>query len=172
MVEIQRRMYGLPQSGILANTQLQQHLSKSGYTQVKHNHGLFRHKIRNLSFTLVFDDFGVKYSNRTDLYHLNHALQIKYTTTSDFTGTVFCGLTLKWNYQLRYVDISMPGYNEKALQRFKLPSPYKRQHSPHAHIDPKYRARVIHKDASYLSETEARSRAEGYFFLANNNESP
>jgi len=257
MVEIQRGMYGLPQSGILANTQLQQHLSKSGYTQVKHTHGLFRHKTRNISFTLVVDDFGVKYSNRADLDHLNQALQTKYTTTSDFTGTLYCGLTLKWNYQLRYVDISMPGYIEKALQRFKLPSPYKQQHSPHAHINPKYGARVqftappdtsprlspketttiqevigtllyyaravdltlhvalgtlgsvqtkpttntaldidrllryvashpdatiryhasdmvlyIHSDASYLSETEARSRAGGYFFLANKTSPP
>ena len=95
MVEIQRGIHGIPQSDILANTQLQQHLSKSGYTQVKHTHGLFRHKTRNISFTLIVDDFGVKYSNRADLDHLNHALQTKYTTTSDFTGTLYCGLTLK-----------------------------------------------------------------------------
>ena len=73
----------------------------------------------------MVDDFGVKYSNRADLDHLNHALQTKYTITSDFTGTLYCGLTLKWDYQLHYVDIFMPVYVDKALQRFTLPTPFK-----------------------------------------------
>ena len=67
MVDIKRDMYGLPQEGILSNKQLRQNLSTFGYTQVKHTHGLFRHKTRKLSFKLVVDDFGVKYSTRANL---------------------------------------------------------------------------------------------------------
>ena len=115
MVEIQRGMYGMPQSGILANNQLQQHLSTFGYTQVKHKYGLSRHKTRNLSFTLVVDDFGVNYSTHTDMDHLNNDIQTKYTTTSDITGIIYCGLTLEWDYQLRYIDISIPVYVDKVL---------------------------------------------------------
>ena len=88
MVEIQRGIYRLPQAGIMASKQLHQHISTFVYTQVSHTHGLFRHKTRTLSFTLIVDDFGIRYSNRADLDHLNKVLQTKYTTTNNFTSTL------------------------------------------------------------------------------------
>ena len=102
-------------------------------------------------------DFGVKYSNRADLDHLNNVIQIMYTTTSAFTGTLYCVLALKWDYQVRYVNISMPGYVNKILKRFAPPSPFKPNHSPHAHIDPKYGARV-----QYTTPPEISSRLFPY----------
>jgi hypothetical protein len=38
-IEIQKSMYGLPQSGILANELLQQRLALDGYCPTKHTHG-------------------------------------------------------------------------------------------------------------------------------------
>jgi hypothetical protein len=63
-IEIQKGMYGLPQAGILANELLQRNLAKDGYHPMTHTHGLWTHDPRPISFSLVVDDFGVKYVGR------------------------------------------------------------------------------------------------------------
>jgi len=59
-VELRRRIYGLKESGILANLLLKKCLSNFGYRPVKFTHGLWKYDTRPISFTLVVDDFGVK----------------------------------------------------------------------------------------------------------------
>ena len=130
MIEIRRGMYGLPQAGILANIQLQTHLRKFGYYETK-TPGLYRHTTRPTTFTLVVDDFGICTTSPADLAHLHGALNAKYTTTIDRTGALYLGMTLKWNYAKRYVDMAMPGYIGKALARFNIKPPSRPQHSPH-----------------------------------------
>jgi hypothetical protein len=56
-------MYGLPQARIIAQEFLKERLTKHGYTQSKIIHGLWKHKTRPTCFTLVVDDFAVKYTN-------------------------------------------------------------------------------------------------------------
>jgi hypothetical protein len=68
-IEIQKGMYGLPQAGILANELLQRNLSKDGYRPTAHTHGLWTHDTRPISFSLVVDDFGVKYIGREHAEH-------------------------------------------------------------------------------------------------------
>ena len=58
---IVRCMDGLPQSGILANKLLRERLLKHGYYEMPHTPGLWKHVSRPISFTLVVDDFGIKY---------------------------------------------------------------------------------------------------------------
>ena len=65
-MEIIRGMYGLPQSGILANKLLRQRLQPHGYFEVEYTPGLWKHKSRPVQFTLVVDDFGVKYIDKTN----------------------------------------------------------------------------------------------------------
>jgi hypothetical protein len=60
-IEVQKGMYGLPQAGILANKLLARRLAIHGYHQTKFTPGLWRHITRPIQFTLVVDDFGVKY---------------------------------------------------------------------------------------------------------------
>ena len=79
--------------------------------------------------------FGVKYSVRADMDHLNNALQTKYTTPSKISGRLYCGLILKYDYQLQYIDISIPGYVNNVLKRFITPFPLKPHHSPYAHLN-------------------------------------
>jgi hypothetical protein len=69
-VEIGKGMYGLPQAGKIANDRLIKHLAKHGYEQAQHTHGLFTHKTNGGVFTLVVDDFGVKYVGRENAEHL------------------------------------------------------------------------------------------------------
>ena len=143
MVEIRKGMYGLPQAGILANDRLQAHLATHGYVAAKHTPGFFTHVDRPISFTLVVDDFGVKYVGKEHAQHLIGTLQSLYTVTIDWTGTLYCGLTLKWNYKLRTVDISMPGYVSRALHKFLHTPATRAQHSPHAWVPPTYGATTV-----------------------------
>ena len=54
-------MYGLPQAGILANNQLVLQLEPKGYTLCKPTSGLLKKKWAPITFSLVVDNFGVKY---------------------------------------------------------------------------------------------------------------
>jgi hypothetical protein len=63
-IEIQKGIYGLPQAGVLANELLQRNLAKDGYRPTIHTHGLWTHDTRPILFSLVVDDFGVKYVGR------------------------------------------------------------------------------------------------------------
>jgi hypothetical protein len=60
-IEVQKGMYGLPQSVILANQLLARHLAIHGYHKTKFTPGLWCHVTRPIQFTLVVDDFDVQY---------------------------------------------------------------------------------------------------------------
>jgi hypothetical protein len=111
-VEIRKGMYGLPQAGILAHDRLVEHLAAHGYVKTKHTAGLFRHVTRPIQFTLVVDDFGVKYTGTEHAHHLIDTLQALYTITIDWDGTRYLGLTLAWDYAQRTLNMSMPDYTK------------------------------------------------------------
>jgi hypothetical protein len=118
-LEMRRAVWGLPQAGILANKRLRRKLTPFGYFEHINTPGLWYHVSRPISFTLVVDDFGVKYVNKSDVYHLVASIKSTYTLTEDWTGNLYCGSRLEWDYESRTVDISMPGYIEKKLQEYK-----------------------------------------------------
>ena len=130
-VRIEKGMYGLPQAGLLANKLLSSRLETHGYYQCQFTPGLWRHKWRPVTFSLVVDDFGVKTVGLTHAKHLIDALQKYYTVSVDWTGELFCGISLTWDYRGKTVDLSMPGYIEKALKRFHHAPPSQPQHAPY-----------------------------------------
>jgi hypothetical protein len=69
-IEIQKGMYGFPQAGILTNERLQSNLAKDGYRSTTNNHGLWTHDTHPISFSLLVDDFGVKYVGQEHAEHL------------------------------------------------------------------------------------------------------
>jgi hypothetical protein len=69
-IEIRKGMYGLKQAGLLANQLLQTHLEPFGYYPARHTPRLWLHKTRPISFTLVVDDFVVKYMGKHHAEHL------------------------------------------------------------------------------------------------------
>jgi hypothetical protein len=77
-VEIRRGMYGLPQAGRLANDQLIAFLAPHGYRPVPLTPGLWRHDTKDITFSLVVDDFGVRYTSRADADHLITTLKTAY----------------------------------------------------------------------------------------------
>lgn len=95
----------------------------------------------DLMFTLVVDDFGVRYTTKASVDRLLQVLRTKYRLKEDWTGSRYCGLHLDWNYAQGYVDISMPGYIERALLRFEHPRCKRPEHAPHRWNAPVYGAR-------------------------------
>ena len=162
LVEIRKGMYGLPQAGILANQQLVKHLAQYDYVPAKNTVGLFHHTSNGVSFTLCVDDFGIKYVGKENAEHLEKILKLKYKITTDWTGSTYLGLTLKWDYDARTVDISMPGYIERALVRFQHPTPTRPQHSPHAWTAPHYGAPTQLTDQP---DTSNALHADGKLFI-------
>ena len=131
-------MYGLPHAGKISNDRLVKHLQPHGYAPVTHTPGLCKHHTRNITFTQVVDDFGIKYTSLADVTHLQNALHEQCEITTDMTISLYCGLTLAWNYNQRHVNVSMPGYVQRLLQRFNHPHPRTPQHSPHKWDQPIY----------------------------------
>jgi hypothetical protein len=125
-------MHGLSQAGIIAQDLLTKRLRQAGYQQNKVTPGYWRREWRPISFTLVIDDFGVKYINKTDVDHLTSVLSQDYEIDTDLDGTQYLGHTLNWDYKLRKVHLTMPEYIEKALLiRFGYTPPDKPQLQPH-----------------------------------------
>ena len=119
-------------SGILANNLILQRLHNHGYYQVKIAPRLWRNLWRTISFTLVVDEFRIGYVGQDHRDHLMSSLNMYYENiTTDWEGKLYCGITMKWNYTQRYVDISMPGYVKEALQKFGHKTPKKTQHQPY-----------------------------------------
>jgi hypothetical protein len=52
-----------------------------------------------ISFTLVVDDFAVQYLDKENAHNLYNALLVSYEITTDWGGTVYSGMALKWDYQ-------------------------------------------------------------------------
>ncbi len=101
-IKIQKRMYGLPKAGILAQKLLEQRLNKHGYHQSPITPG---------PFTLFMDDFGIKYVGREHAEHLTSILSEHYKCSHDWDGQRYLGTTIDWDYTGRAVHASMPRPN-------------------------------------------------------------
>ena len=95
-VEATEGIYGLPQAGLLANKLLEKRLNKHGYFQSKFVPGLWMHKWQPITFTLVVNNFGVKYVGKEHAEHLREVIKKYYPVTEDWTGKRYIGITLDW----------------------------------------------------------------------------
>eukprot|EP00957_Ditylum_brightwellii_P046485 3527710-Ditylum_brightwellii.AAC.1 len=137
-LKITKGIYGLPQAGRIAHDLLVKNLAPHGYYPCAHTPGLWRHTYLPTTFVLCVDDFGVKYLTQEDANHLIQSAKAKYRATVDWKGTKYCGITLEWHYDKKYVDISVPGYVKKGLTKLKHPTPTKQEYLPHRHVKIKY----------------------------------
>ena len=141
-VKIAKEMYGLNQSGIISQKALTHHLEPFRYPPARHTPGLWQHETRDTLFTLVVEDFSIKYTYLDNSKHLLQALKEKYTISEDWEKKIYIGITLKWDYNKRTVDLSMPGYVTAALQQFRHQLKNTWQSYPHHHVPPTYGSRV------------------------------
>ena len=109
-VKIVKGMYGLKQAGIIAHRSLIHHLAPFGYHPDCHTPSLLQHETRYTIFTLVVDNFTIKYTSLNNAQHLLRALKEKYTISEYWEAKLYIGISLKWDYSKQTVDLSMPGY--------------------------------------------------------------
>jgi hypothetical protein len=69
-LEMHRAVWGLPQVSTLANKLLQKRLLSHGYFECPNFPGLWKHYTRPILFTLVMDNFGLKYVGKEHVNHL------------------------------------------------------------------------------------------------------
>ncbi len=69
-------------------------LHKAWYQQSKITPGYWHHDWHPISFTLIVDDFGVKYINKEDVEHLASVLKQDYKININWEGTQYLGLML------------------------------------------------------------------------------
>jgi hypothetical protein len=69
-------------------------------------------------------------------------------------------MQLTWDYNQHTVDLSMPQYVQKALQRFGHMAPPKPQHAPYAAKDIQYGSKSQQTEAPNLSPSMAPDRVK------------
>ena len=91
---------------------------------------LWRHVWGPVTFTLVVDDFGIKFTGDTHANHLIKTLKNDYEITTDPKGQQFVGIKLKWHYELGTFDTHLPNYVPTALNKYQHLMPSRLQHAP------------------------------------------
>ena len=138
LFQVDGTMYGHPVSGRVANTDLVDHLAQHGYIQEPNIPSLFINSKNNVSFSLVVDDFGIKYNDNAGIKDLIRVLKLKYDIQIDMTGKKYIGLRLEWDYEANTLTIDMPTTVPDAIARFLPMGPRKKAKSPGIYIPPNY----------------------------------
>ena len=68
-VKIAKGMYGIKQAGIISHKALIHHLAPFGYHPDLHNSGLWQHETIDIIFTLLVEDFAIKYTSLDNAQH-------------------------------------------------------------------------------------------------------
>ena len=140
--KINKALYGLKQAGKIANNDLIEQLAKHGYKPTELTEGLFVHETRSTCFTLVVDDFAVRYENQEDADHLINCIREKYPFKVDWEAKQYIGINLEWNYIKRWVKMSMKGYVKQALLEFKHLCPKQHHYGPSKIERPDYGQKI------------------------------
>ena len=121
-VEVTGALYGMKQAGYLANNDIVEHLANNGYTQLPNTPCLFRHHTDDIEFSLITDDFGVRYGTKAAADKLLEVMSRKYKMTHDWSGSKYAGFDILIDYSPtdRRCEISMKGYMAAVLKRFKF----------------------------------------------------
>ena len=145
LVKLHKTIYGLPEAGRIAQEKLYQHLEKYDYYASPDYPGIIKHKTRNIMFSLVVDDFGIKYSLKEDATHLINALRDKYDIKINWEGNKYVGFTIlknNWNDNNRSLSISMPNYVKEHLEQLNIQL-IKQTDSPAIYTPPSYGKQTI-----------------------------
>ncbi len=104
--------------------------------------GLWTHEWHPITFSLVVDNFMVKYIGEEHTQHLIQTVQNYYTCLFEKEGERYCRLTIKWDYARKKVHLLMPSYVEKALKRFQYSQTIVLQDQLHQHVKKTYVVKV------------------------------
>ena len=122
--EVHVSMHEFSQIGMLAHKDLKQQLASHSYTPVTFILGLWTYESHWISFTLVVNDFGIKYTSLSSLNHLLNVLKTFCTITTNMNSNLYICVSLqwKWNYSVRY---SMLKYIPNLIKKSQYIPPLK-----------------------------------------------
>ena len=92
------------------------------YYLVPFTTGLWKHLTRK-QICLCVEYFAVNYFSRYDADHLLSSPVKFYEISTDWENRKYPVFTLKWNHKEVYVNILMPEYLARALERLQNPKP-------------------------------------------------
>ena len=117
-------------------------LAEAGYQKAGLVEGYFKHDTHNIDFTLVVDDFLIKYVNDDNLQHLREAVGKYYKFKVDLEAKQYVGINLKWDYRRGTVRLSMDGYVAKALRELEYTDSGRSCYAPSRYTISKYGAKI------------------------------
>ena len=117
--KIQPQWHGLKQARKLAHKLLTQCLNPHGYYPCQFTPGIWGHKWRPTTFSLVVDDFGIKYIGIDHVHHPINTLMQWYKISINWSGSLFCDMSIKWDYHICTHNISMPGNINESLKKYQ-----------------------------------------------------
>jgi hypothetical protein len=94
------------------------------------------------------------------------SIKTTYSLTKDWTGNLYCGIALGWDYKNGHVDISMPGYIKKKLQEYGHTMPKRLQTCPYSPEPKKYRSEAqapLPPDATPKLDARGVKRVQNFF---------
>lgn len=138
LVRVKAALFGLPQSGKLAQDELIPRLVAAGYHPLPNTPMCFANESKSVIFALVVDDFGISATSPEAKDHLLQTLREHYPITDDPLGRKFLGMRVEHDRQQRTLTISMPGYVQQACERFKISAPSKLTETPLPYNRPNY----------------------------------
>ena len=130
-------MYGLPQVRILTHKKLTNYLGKHGFKPTKHTPGLWTHHTAPITFSLVADDFGIKYMHK-NIFKFHQHFKTGIQNHKGLVGHKIHRFDIRMELKRGYVDLSMPCYISRVLKRFAHPLISKNGDSPSNFIPPIY----------------------------------
>ena len=84
-----------------------------------------------------------------------------YKLTEDWAGDLYCGISLRWNYARRRLDISIPGYIKKQLLKYERIM-RRIQHCPYSPEPKKIRhRRTVPLPTRYFAEIDRERNKTG-----------
>ena len=95
-----------------------------------------------MAFTLVVDDFGIKYINKEHINHFWKEVEEWYPVKGDWAESKYLGMDLKWDYKNKNVTVGMKGYNKKALKEAGHTKPTKSVDGPTRYQRPEYGKKI------------------------------
>ena len=78
--------------------------------------------------------------------------------TIDWSGSLYCGIHLDWNYNKGWVDISMPNYIKNFLQKFQHEPPKRIQYAPFPWVKPNFGATIQYPTSPDMSPGVEKSQ--------------
>ena len=153
-------MYGLPQAGRLANDLLRKRLKYHGYYETT-TPGLWKHTWRPVVFTLVVDDFGVKFFGSEHAKHSKEILENYYEIEVDWTGSRYIGILLDWDYNNRTLNIHMPNFTNNKLKQYGHEKSKRQQDAPYPAADQYSRSQApLPLDETQMLSKKRKQRIE------------